>query len=47
MIVEGVYENYGDVCDIQELIRLKEKYCFRLMLEESNAVGLLGKTGRG
>jgi hypothetical protein len=47
IIVEAVYANYGDLAKLDEIFKLKEKYCWRLMVEESYSVGVLGTTGRG
>ncbi|GAX13909.1 serine palmitoyltransferase [Fistulifera solaris] len=47
LVVEGLYKNTGKVVPLDDLIKLKEKYCFRLILDESNSFGVLGKTGRG
>lgn len=40
-------QNSGQVAPLHEIIRLKEKYRFRVLLDESNSFGVLGKTGRG
>jgi hypothetical protein len=32
---------------LDEIIKLKEKYRFRVILEESHSFGVLGKSGRG
>lgn len=47
LVVEGLYKNTGKIAPLDELIKLKEKYFFRLILDESNSFGVLGKTGRG
>lgn len=47
IVVEGVYANSGDVAPLQQLYRLKEAYKYRLCVEESFALGVLGETGRG
>jgi serine palmitoyltransferase len=47
LVVEGLYYNYGDVCPLKEIMALKEKYKFRLVLDESHSIGTLGTTGRG
>lgn len=47
IVVEGLYRNCGDVCPLPELLRLKEKHCYRLMLDESYSFGTIGATGRG
>lgn len=40
-------QNSGRMAPLLELIKLKEKYRFRLLVDESNSIGVLGKTGRG
>lgn len=47
IVTQGVYENSGDVSPLHELIRLKEKYKYRLIMDDSFGVGALGSTGRG
>jgi len=47
VVVDGLYYNYGDICPLKEIMALKEKYHFRLILDESHSIGVLGKTGRG
>ena len=47
IVVEGIYKNYGSVCPLDELIQLKEEFCYRLVLDESFSFGAMGKTGRG
>ncbi|QDZ24220.1 pyridoxal phosphate-dependent transferase [Chloropicon primus] len=47
IVVEGIYQNYGDLCPLKGVMALKEKYNFRMILEESLALGVLGKSGRG
>jgi serine palmitoyltransferase len=47
IIVEGIYRNSGDICPLSEIMRLKEEFCYRLILDESLSFGSLGKTGRG
>jgi serine palmitoyltransferase len=47
IVVESVYRNVGDICPLKEMIALKEKFCYRMVLDETYAFGLLGKTGRG
>jgi len=46
-IGEGVYANTGDIIHLNEVMALKARYPFRIILEESFSVGALGKTGRG
>lgn len=40
-------QNSGQIAPLDEIIRLKEKYRFRVILDESNSFGVLGSTGRG
>ncbi|GAW24143.1 hypothetical protein ANO14919_137240 [Xylariales sp. No.14919] len=47
IVTEGVFEMVGDCSDLPKLIELKEKYRFRLALDESNSFGVLGRNGRG
>jgi len=47
IVVEGVYSMDGDICNLPELIRLKEKYNAILMVDEAHSVGTIGKNGRG
>lgn len=47
IITEAVSAYYGDVAPLDELVRLKTKYRFRLLLDESFSFGTLGETGRG
>ncbi len=32
--VEGLYRNYGDICNLPELLALKSKYKYRVILNE-------------
>ena len=47
MVVEGIYENTGQICDLPRLVELKYKYKVRLFVEESFSFGVLGDNGRG
>jgi serine palmitoyltransferase len=47
IIVEGLYANCGDVCPLPELIELKQKYKYRLMVDESMSFGTIGSKGAG
>ncbi len=47
IIVEGVYRNTGDLCPLAEIMRLKEEFCYRVILDETLSFGTMGKTGRG
>ncbi|PWZ36793.1 Long chain base biosynthesis protein 1a [Zea mays] len=47
IVVESIYQNSGQIAPLDEIVRLKEKYRFRVILEESHSFGVLGKSGRG
>lgn len=47
IVVEGLYRNTGDLCPLPEILTLKEKYFYRLILDESLSFGSVGRTGRG
>ncbi|XP_022131728.1 long chain base biosynthesis protein 1 isoform X2 [Momordica charantia] len=47
IVVEAVYQNSGQIAPLDEIIKLKEEYRFRVLLDESNSFGVLGCTGRG
>ncbi|KAK9031519.1 hypothetical protein V6N11_032894 [Hibiscus sabdariffa] len=47
IVVEAVYQNSGQIAPLDKIIRLKEKYRFRVLLDETNSFGVLGHTGRG
>ena len=47
IVVEALYKNYGTICPLDELIKLKEEFCYRLILDESFSFGSLGETGKG
>ncbi|KAL6753741.1 pyridoxal phosphate-dependent transferase [Haematococcus lacustris] len=47
IVVEGIYSNTGELAPLTQLLALKNKYKYRLLVEESNSFGVLGKTGRG
>lgn len=47
LIVEGLYKNTGNICPMDELIRLKHEFNYRVILDESFSFGTLGPTGRG
>jgi len=47
LVVEGLYASSGHVLDLNKIMKLKETYPFRIILEESYSIGVLGKTGRG
>lgn len=47
IVAEALYKNYGTLCPLDELVKLKEEFCYRLILDESFSFGALGQTGKG
>lgn len=47
IVTEGLFENTGEVCDLPKIVEFKQKYKFRLILDETWSYGILGRTGRG
>jgi serine palmitoyltransferase len=47
VIAEGLYINYGDVLPLDQLLPLKHKHCFYLIVDESYSLGMLGAHGGG
>ncbi|EJU01455.1 serine palmitoyltransferase [Dacryopinax primogenitus] len=47
IVSEGVFENDGQMVDLPKLIELKQKFKYRLVLDESISFGSVGRTGRG
>ena len=47
IVSEGLFSNSGDVIPLPEIVSLKNKFKYRLFLDESFSVGILGKTGKG
>jgi glycine C-acetyltransferase len=47
VITEGVFGMAGDQGKLKEIIALKEKYSFRILVDDAHGFGTLGKTGAG
>jgi serine palmitoyltransferase len=47
LVVEGLYKNWGTLAPLREIVALKEEFGYRLILDDSHAVGVLGGCGRG
>ncbi|KAF9896114.1 serine palmitoyltransferase component, partial [Lobosporangium transversale] len=47
IVTEGLFQNYGDIAPLDKIMELKQKYKYRVILDESNSFGIMGKTGRG
>ena len=47
VIIEGIYSMLGDRAPLADIVALKKKYDFWLMIDEAHSLGVLGKKGRG
>jgi glycine C-acetyltransferase len=47
VITEGVYGMAGDLGNLRDIVALKKKYDFRLLVDDAHGFGTMGKTGRG
>ena len=47
LITEGVFGMAGDQGKLKEIAELKDKYQFRLLVDDAHGFGTLGKTGAG
>jgi len=47
VVVESIYSMDGDRCPLPELVNLKKRYNFLLMVDEAHATGLFGENGAG
>jgi len=47
VITEGVYGMAGDLGKLEEIVELKKKYNFRLLVDDGHGFGTMGDTGAG
>lgn len=47
IITEGLFANSGDIANLPRIVELKNKYKYKLFLDESLSIGVLGGTGKG
>lgn len=47
VITEGVFGMKGDLGRLDEIVKLKEKYPFRLFVDDAHGFGVMGAGGRG
>lgn len=47
VITEGVFGMKGDLGRLDEIVKLKEKYSFRLFVDDAHGFGVMGANGRG
>lgn len=47
IITESIFSSTGDLVNLPSIVELKNKFKYRLFLDETLAVGVLGATGKG
>lgn len=47
IITEGISAYYGDIAPLDKIVDLRNKYKFRIILDDCLGIGVLGETGRG
>ena len=47
LITEGVFGMAGDLGKLKEIVALKEKYDFRILVDDAHGFGTMGETGAG
>lgn len=47
IITEAMFAYSGEIADLPKIVELKNKYKYRLFLDETLSIGTLGKCGRG
>lgn len=47
VITEGVFGMKGDLGKLDEIVAMKERYSFRLLVDDAHGFGVMGETGQG
>jgi 8-amino-7-oxononanoate synthase len=47
IITDGVFSMSGDICKLDEIVKLAKKYNARVMVDDAHGFGVLGECGRG
>jgi len=45
IVSEGVFHNHGDICRLNKMVELKERYKYRLILDDSHGLGTVHEKG--
>lgn len=47
LITEGVFGMAGDLGNLKDIVKLKDKFNFRILVDDAHGFGTMGKTGAG
>lgn len=47
IVTDGVFSMSGDICKLDEIVAIAEKYGARIMVDDAHGFGVLGECGRG
>lgn len=47
IVTDGVFSMSGEVCKLDEIVKIAKKYGARVMVDDAHGLGVLGKHGRG
>ena len=47
IVVDGVFSMEGDLANLPEIVKLKDKYNCSIMVDEAHGLGVFGREGRG
>lgn len=47
IVTDGVFSMSGEICKLDEIVRIAKKYGARVMVDDAHGLGVLGKHGRG
>lgn len=47
IVIEGIYRNTGNIAPLDEIMKLREEFFYRVICDETLSFGVLGATGRG